>query len=224
MRCAKIASGLLRKGKDTLQTSLALLSRSVVVAAFVLVAVFIPSAVRGQAGPDAGSQAEPLRVFLDCNSCDFDYLRREIGFVSYVRERKEADVHILVTTQPTGGGTEYVFKFIGLGRFANIDDELKYIARQTQTADERRSGRLAFHFVDDRALGAANIGDQTVGAHGVGAADDEFGDLLDRRAADHQVGLASRFGHFRLRHIDRTTGHGSGRWFAGSTHSDNSAR
>lgn len=87
------------------------------------------------------SLEEPVRVFLDCNSCDFDYLRREIGFVSYVRERKAADVHILVTTQPTGsGGTEYVFKFIGLGRFLNIDDELKYVARQTQTADERRAG------------------------------------------------------------------------------------
>lgn len=108
--------------------------------ALAVAAVFTPSAARGQAGQDDGSQAEPLRVFLDCNSCDFDYLRREIGFVSYVRERKEADVHILVTTQPTGGGTEYVFTFIGLGRFENIDDELKYLARQTQTADERRRG------------------------------------------------------------------------------------
>lgn len=47
----------------------------------------------------------------------------------------------MVTTQPTGsGGTEYLFKFIGLGRFLNIDDELRFTARQTQTADERRSG------------------------------------------------------------------------------------
>lgn len=61
--------------------------------------------------------------------------------MNYVRDRKEADVHILVTTQPTGsGGTEYVFKFIGLGRFEGVDDELKYMARQTQTWDERRRG------------------------------------------------------------------------------------
>ena len=82
-----------------------------------------------------------MRVFLDCNSCDFDFLRREIAFVNYVRDRRDAEVHILVTTQPTGGGgTEYVFKFIGLGRFDQVDDELKYVAAQTQTQDERRRG------------------------------------------------------------------------------------
>lgn len=50
-------------------------------------------------------------------------------------------MHVLVTTQGTGsGGTEYTFQFIGLGRFAGVDDELKFTARQTDTGDERRSG------------------------------------------------------------------------------------
>ncbi len=106
-----------------------------------VVAALNPTSALAQDPGGAVAAAEPVRVFLDCNSCDFDYLRREIGFVSYVRERKSADVHILVTTQRTGGGgIEYVFKFIGLGRFLNIDDELKYVARETQTDDERRSG------------------------------------------------------------------------------------
>ena len=82
-----------------------------------------------------------VRVFLDCNACDFDYLRQEIQFVDYVRDRADADVHVLATTQGTGGGgTEYVFQFIGLGRFAGIDDELRYQALQTSTRDERRAG------------------------------------------------------------------------------------
>jgi hypothetical protein len=60
-----------------------------------------------------------LRVFLDCRACDFDYLRREVAYVDYVRDRKDAEVHLLVTTRGTGGGgTEYTFQFIGLGRFA----------------------------------------------------------------------------------------------------------
>jgi hypothetical protein len=92
----------------------------------------------------AGQQAvrqERLRVFLDCGSCDFDYLRREVDFIDYVRDRKDADVHILVTTQGTAaGGTEYVFKFTGLGTFAGIDDELKFSSQQTSTAEERRAG------------------------------------------------------------------------------------
>lgn len=95
------------------------------------------------AAPGASAQAAAgrVRVFLDCDACDFDYLRREIEFVDYVRDRKDADVHVLATTQGTGGGgTEYVFKFIGLGRFAGVDDELKFTSQQTSTREERRMG------------------------------------------------------------------------------------
>jgi hypothetical protein len=96
--------------------------------------------ITAQTSADA-TREDALRVFLDCNSCDFDYLRREIPFVNYVRDRKDAELHILVTTQFTGsGGIEYTFRFIGLGRFEKIDDELKYTAAQTLTADERRRG------------------------------------------------------------------------------------
>src|SRR5688500_8669519 len=108
-------------------------------AAFVIAAL-VPTASAAQEVPTLRTGGA-LRVFLDCNSCDFDYLRREVPYVSYVRDRADAEVHLLVTTQGTGsGGTEYVFKFIGLGRFAGVDDELKYTARQTDTSDERRRG------------------------------------------------------------------------------------
>jgi hypothetical protein len=108
----------------------------------LLVTIFlILCTAGGAAAQDAAPPRDRVRIFLDCNSCDFDFLRREIEFVDYVRERKEADVHILVTTQGTGsGGTEFVFQFIGLGRFAGIDDELKYSSAQTDTRDERRAG------------------------------------------------------------------------------------
>ncbi len=46
---------------------------------------------------------ERARVFLDCGACDFNYLRQEIQFVDYVRDRTDADVHVLATTQRTGG-------------------------------------------------------------------------------------------------------------------------
>jgi hypothetical protein len=82
-----------------------------------------------------------VRVFLDCSYCDETYFRREITFVDYVRDRKDADVHILVTTQQTGGGgTDYTIKFIGLTRFAGVDQTLKYLAPQTATSDETRKG------------------------------------------------------------------------------------
>jgi hypothetical protein len=85
------------------------------------------------------AQNDALRVFLDCGRCDFDFLRTEITFVTYVRDRKQAEVHVLVTTQPTGsGGTEWVLKFIGLERFAGIEQTLTFTTPQTATDDDER--------------------------------------------------------------------------------------
>lgn len=82
-----------------------------------------------------------LRLFLDCDHCDETYIRSEITFVDYVRDRTDADVHVLATAQGTGGGgTEYTFKFIGLGRFAGSDQTLRHVAPATSTQDERRKG------------------------------------------------------------------------------------
>jgi hypothetical protein len=33
-------------------------------------------------------------VFLDCDRCDGDYIRKEVTFVDYVRTREDADVHV----------------------------------------------------------------------------------------------------------------------------------
>jgi uncharacterized protein DUF481 len=86
------------------------------------------------------ARTSPIRIFLDCGFfCDEDFLKREITFVDYMRDRRDADVHVLVTTQDTGGGgTEYTLKFIGLGSFAGVEQTLHYAATQISTADERR--------------------------------------------------------------------------------------
>ena len=88
----------------------------------------------------AAAAAGPIRVFLDCSySCDETYIRQEITFVDYMRDRRDADVHILMTTRSTGGGgTEFTLKFIGLGRFAGVEQTLQYVSAVTSTSDERR--------------------------------------------------------------------------------------
>jgi hypothetical protein len=82
-----------------------------------------------------------LKVFVDCDECDFDFLRREIPFVHYVRDRRLAQVHILVTDQRTGsGGQEFRLQFIGQGTFAGQDGKLKYISQHDDTEDVERHG------------------------------------------------------------------------------------
>ena len=86
--------------------------------------------------------AAPARVFLDCgHRCDEDFLRTEITYVDWVRDRTAADVHLLVTTQTTGGsGTEFTLAFLGQQRFTGLADTLRHVAPATNTSDDTRRG------------------------------------------------------------------------------------
>ena len=84
-----------------------------------------------------------LRVFPDCDNCFEDYLRNEIRWVDFVRQPQDADVQILSTTRETGGGgTEVTLRFIGLGRFAGIEHELRAVTIPGETEDVRRRAVL----------------------------------------------------------------------------------
>lgn len=90
------------------------------------------------------AQAEgPVRIFLDCPGflCDFDYIRRQLPFVTWVRERQSADVHLLVTDEETGGGGDrFNLDFIGRDRFEGLERRLTYASDPTQTEAEEREG------------------------------------------------------------------------------------
>ena len=87
----------------------------------------------------AGPQAQPpaqMKVFLDCESCFADFLRSEIEFVDYVRDRTEAEVHLLITRAQTGsGGAEHTLAFIGGGRFQGVTHTLKTVTESSDTDD-----------------------------------------------------------------------------------------
>lgn len=86
---------------------------------------------------------DALKVFLDCRFCDEDYIRREISFVNYVRDRKEAEVHIMVTSERTGsGGRIYTFHFLGQNGYSELSDTLLYIRKTDETHEETRSGQV----------------------------------------------------------------------------------
>lgn len=113
-----------------------------VVPAALLFLIALPQGVRSQDPGTADTlQKEAVKAYIDCSSCDYDYLRTEVTFVNYVRDRAEADLHVLVTTQTTAsGGTEHTITLIGQGRFAGASDTLLYISRQSETQDEVRAG------------------------------------------------------------------------------------
>lgn len=101
--------------------------------------LLLPSPVKAQEAAD--EQGQVLRVFLDCAQCDFNNLRQDITYINYVRDRSDADVHVLISTQNTAsGGREYTMDFIGLGTFADLRQRLTYASSGSDTEDERRRG------------------------------------------------------------------------------------
>ena len=87
-------------------------------------------------GPDTAAR---LRVYLECD-CFQEYLRDELGWVDFVRQPQDADVHILSSSRETGGGgRELVLRFVGRGRFEAVDTELRVISQAAETENIRRA-------------------------------------------------------------------------------------
>lgn len=86
-------------------------------------------------------QEKAIKVFLDIPEMDNEHIKREIPFVNYVRDRKQAQVHIMMTTQRTGsGGTEHSLFFIGQKELTGQDVTLTYVSKQDDTEEIIRNG------------------------------------------------------------------------------------
>lgn len=109
-----------------------------------LLLALAPSALSGQEEPaQAGNGG--LHVFFECHTggCDFREFRTRIDWVSWVRDRQDAQVHVIVTSQRTGsGGRSYQLDFIGLEGLEGLDDELTYTSLGTDVRDETVQGLL----------------------------------------------------------------------------------
>ncbi len=87
----------------------------------------------------ADTTVNTINVFVDCDECDHDYIRTEVEFVNFVRDRLQAEVHILITQRLTGGGgREYTLTFIGQKDFKGKEDTLKFITVESDTDDKIR--------------------------------------------------------------------------------------
>jgi hypothetical protein len=90
--------------------------------------------------PQQAPPAARLQVFIDCSGeCFADYLREEIEFVNFVRDRGDADVHVIITSADTGGGgREFSVAMIGARTFTGRDQTLKAITGIGDPEDVRR--------------------------------------------------------------------------------------
>ncbi len=115
--------------------------------AAVLLLVFAGSlAAQGIGGPVRDTaQNAALRAYLDCQEigCDRDFLVTEMKWVNWMRDRFDAEIHLLVTSEATGsGGRRYTLVAIGQKQYAGTSDTLSYTANPNDAEDTRRRGLL----------------------------------------------------------------------------------
>lgn len=82
---------------------------------------------------------DALNVFMDAS----DYIRKEIPYVNYVRDIKDAGVYIISTSQSTGsGGIEYSYFLVGQNENAGMSDTISFVTAPAETQDEIRQKQV----------------------------------------------------------------------------------
>jgi hypothetical protein len=78
---------------------------------------------------------DALNVFMETS----DYIRREIPYVNYVRDIKDAGVYIISTSQRTGsGGVEYTYFLVGQHEFKGMSDTISFVTTPDETTEGYR--------------------------------------------------------------------------------------
>jgi hypothetical protein len=101
--------------------------------------VVATAALPAHAQRQARSPVVLPRVFIECEHCDADHLQQTLRFVDLVRDRVGADVHVLVTSLPTGsGGRQYSVELTGRARSRPLSDTLAVTVEHDATQLELR--------------------------------------------------------------------------------------
>lgn len=75
---------------------------------------------------------DALNVFMSASS----YIKKEVTFINYVRDLKEADLYIISTYQSTGsGGDAYTYYLVGQGKYSGMNDTILVNASPDETED-----------------------------------------------------------------------------------------
>ncbi|HUE95183.1 MAG TPA: hypothetical protein VMN39_00900 [Longimicrobiaceae bacterium] len=99
------------------------------------------AAVEAGAQAPASYRAGAPYLYVDCRRCDLAHLRQEIPFVNHMRDPADAQIHVLIGDEDTGGGgRRYSLQFLGRGEFSGFDHTLSYTSPVIRTEAEERDG------------------------------------------------------------------------------------
>lgn len=127
------------------------------------VLLLVRPVIAQEAIPDSIAQQGAVRAFLDCReeACDRDFLVTELAWVNWMRDRLDADFHLLVTRQSTGsGGAEWVVVAIGQRGYSATTDSLRFTTNPNDAVDVIRrqllrvTGQLLLPYAAKGPLGS----------------------------------------------------------------------
>lgn len=93
------------------------------------------------------AQTPAPKLFLNCQNtrCYDDFIRTELSFFEFVRDRGQSDIEVLVVSIITAaGGRAYTLTFLGHQSFDSQTDTLSFSTRQTDTEDMVRRTLLRY--------------------------------------------------------------------------------
>jgi hypothetical protein len=103
---------------------------------FAMSLLFIGAFSQESVPPADTLRKDALNVFMEAT----DYIKKEIPFINYVRDRKVAEVYIIWTHENTGsGGTVSTFFIVGQGKYNGMADTIKCNISPDDTPDIKRS-------------------------------------------------------------------------------------
>lgn len=109
--------------------------------AFFSVFCICSSFAQEQEAQSDTTRKDAIRLFLDCRFCDTDYMKKEIPYINYVRDIRESQVYILVTSQSSSsGGNQNTLFFTGREEFTGMNDTLSFSTYPDDTQELMRMG------------------------------------------------------------------------------------
>jgi len=92
----------------------------------------------GQDSDTTNTNGKKPKIYIDGYNSDFDQVRKEVRFVDYVRDRRQADIYLMVTRLRTGTGRENTLTFSGQNSFLNMKDTLHYYSSDFDSNEKNR--------------------------------------------------------------------------------------
>jgi len=101
----------------------------------LIFAASVPLNAQQNASPADTLRKDALNIYMEST----DFIRKEIPYVNYVRDIKDAGVYVISTNQNTGsGGKEYSYFFVGQHEYEGMVDTLSFATTPDETSEVTR--------------------------------------------------------------------------------------